>query len=130
MGERGQIAKGISSSEFAGSSNNLSNTPVSSWLPSPVHGIRRPTRQSKSCPFGGSDFPVCSLMPAGIRADESGQRWRGRFGSFASPSSLPLSLSLSYFSFLRLTYVFSYTLSLCVYSFDLTSAYVGGVGLV
>lgn len=54
-------------------------------------------------------------MPAGIRADESGQRWRGRFGSFASPSFL--SLSLSYFSFLRLTYAFSYTLSLslCVF---------------
>lgn len=60
----GEITRGISLFEFAGSSNNLSNTVVLAGGPHPA------TRQSKSRPFGGSDFPVCSSMPAGIRADE------------------------------------------------------------
>lgn len=56
--ERGQITKGISSSEFAGSSNNLSNTLVSSWLP--LHGIRR-QRDNLNLGPSGDQISPCAV---------------------------------------------------------------------
>lgn len=94
----GEITRGISLFEFAGSSNNLSNTVVLAGGPQPA------TRQSKSRPFGGSDFPVCSSMPAGIRADERTTAF-GEDSVHLLPKLpalyLSLSLSLSSYSLSR-----------------------------